>query len=139
MKKFIEKHKDIIHGVIGSVDRIIFKGYSNLSNAQSMENYLSYKGILIKDFKKYVMKLSTAVKEHGLLMAQKYNRPYFKPEKKYDKEERAREIAERDNITNGLVCVLSAMESSPTFKMIPGEKRPKLINCSIPHLKQKTN
>ena len=67
-------------------------------------------------------------------MAQKNERPYIKSGKKFNKEKRAKEISQKDNITQGLVCVISAMESSPTFKMIPGEKRPKLINASIPQL-----
>lgn len=134
MKKFIEKHNDNIHGVLSCVDRIIFKGYSSLSWSKNMEDFLTYNGMLIKDFKNYAITLSKQLREHGLNTALNSGRPYFRPEGKYNKEDRAREIAERDNITNGLVCVISAMESSPTFKMIPGENRPKLINTSIPCL-----
>ena len=99
-----------------------------------MENYLSQKGVLLKDFKKYAISISRVIKEHALGMAQKNDRPYIKPGKKFNKEKKAKQIAQKDNITQGLVCVISAMESSPTFKMIPGEKRPKLINASIPQL-----
>ena len=99
-----------------------------------MENYLSEKGVLLKDFKKYAISISTVIKEHALRVAQKNERPYIKSGKKFNKEKRAKEISQKDNITQGLVCVISAMESSPTFKMIPREKRPKLINASIPQL-----
>ena len=134
MKKFIDKHADNIHGVLNCFDRIIFKGYSPFSWAKNMEEHMTYNGMLIKDFKKYATGLSEEVRKHGLETAQAHGRPYFRPEGKYDKEERARKIAMRDRITEGLVCVMSAMESSPTFKMVPGKGRPKLINASIPQL-----
>ncbi|MDD5596898.1 MAG: hypothetical protein PHV82_03070 [Victivallaceae bacterium] len=134
MNKFVEAHADNIHAEISCVDRIIFKGYSSLSWADNMESYLSYNNILIKDFKKYAQSLSHRLRDHGLSMAHKLDRPYFKPSGKYNKEELAREIAAKDNITSGLVAVMSAIEASPTFKMVPGEGRPKLINASIPQL-----
>ena len=45
------------------------------------------------------------------------------------KEDRARYIAERDNITQGLVCVMRALEPCQSFKMVPGKGRPQLINA----------
>ena len=134
MKKFIEMHKDNIHGVLSCVDRIIFKGYSPLSWSKSMEDHMTYNGLLLKDFKSYAQKLSQQLCDYGLETAQKYGRPYFRPEGKYNKEERARETVEKYGISDGLVCVISALENSPTFKMIPGDGRPKLINASVPCL-----
>jgi hypothetical protein len=99
-----------------------------------MEKYLACNGMLIKDFKNYALVLSGQLREHALQTALNSNRPYFPPEGKYDKEERAQAIAARDGITTGLVCVMSALESSPTFKMVPGENRPRLINASRPCL-----
>lgn len=134
MNKFVEAHESNIHAEISSVDRIIFKGYSSLSWVENMERYLSHNNILFKDFKIHTQKLSHRLRDHGLSLAQKGNRPYFKPSGKYDKEGRAREIAARDGIETGLVAVMSALESSPTFKMIPGEGRPRLVAESIPQL-----
>jgi len=134
MQKFIEAHKDNIHGSISCVDRIIFKGYSFLSWAENMEKYLSHNGVLLKDFKNFALRLSGTIKSHGLETALQSGRPYLKPCGKLDKEDKARDIAQKDNITEGLICVISAMESSPTFKMIPSKDRPKLINTSIPQL-----
>ena len=134
MNKFIEVNGNNIYGEISCVDRIIFKGYSFLSWTDSMTNYLSHRNILLKDFKKYTQQLSHRLRDYGLQLAQASGRPYFVPSGKYNKEERAREIAEKDNITTGLVAVMSALEASPTFKMIPGEGRPRLIPASIPQL-----
>jgi len=134
MNKFIENHADNIHAEISCVDRIIFKGHSYLSWVENMESYLSCQGVLIKDFKPYTRELSKRLRDHGLKLALEAKRPYFKPSGKYNKEERAREIVAQDNISEGLVAVMSAMEASPTFKMVPGEGRPRLVNASIPQL-----
>ncbi len=132
MEKFIGKHADNIHGVLNCFDRVIFKGYNPLSWSKNMEEHMSHNGILLKDFKKYATGLSEQMRKHGLETAQRHGRPYFRPEGKYDKEERAREIAERDEIMDGLVCVMSAMESSPTFKMVAeADKHVDTVSVSV--------
>lgn len=50
-----------------------------------MENYLSQEKMLLKDFKKYAISISTVIKEHALRVAQK-NRLYIKLWKKFNKE-----------------------------------------------------
>lgn len=134
MEKFIAAHQDNIHGVISCVDRIIFKGYSPLSWTDSMMKYLNYNNLLIKDFKSHAQALSHRLRDHGKAVAAQYGRPYFPPEGKYDKENRAREIIERDHIDSGLVAVMAARESSPTFQMVGGVGRPRLVPASIPQL-----
>jgi hypothetical protein len=67
MRKFIDAHEDNIHGVLSSVDRIIFKGHSSLSWVKNMEDHLSRAGILIKDFKCYAMRLSQKLRVHWLI------------------------------------------------------------------------
>src|SRR5205807_1325596 len=42
------------------------------------------------------------------------------------KDELAQKIAQRDNITQGLICIFSTLELCPTFKVVPGEGRPHL-------------
>jgi hypothetical protein len=42
--------------------------------------------VLLKDFKKYAISISTIIKEHALAVAQKNERPYIKPGKKFNKE-----------------------------------------------------
>lgn len=134
MEKFIELHQDHIHGVISCFDRMIFHGHSSLGWSDNAEWFLSENNILIKDFKNYAKKLSHTLRDHALETAHRFKRPYFTPEGRYNKEERARKIMERDAITDGLVAVFSAMEKSPSFKMVPGKGRPRLKRDQIPQL-----
>ena len=57
-------------------------------------------------------------------MAEKAGRPYVYLQGVADKEDTAKWIAERDGMTQGLVCVLSAVEPCQSFKLVPGKGRP---------------
>ena len=54
------------------------------------------------------------------------DRPYRHLPRAERMEENARELAQRDGITEGLVCVYGAMETCRTFRVHYGEGRPKL-------------
>jgi len=129
MKNFIEKHTRKITGTIACFDRLIFKGYLPISWAESMERFMASQGLLIKDFKTFVIKQSEQLKQHGKMIAEAAGRPYIPLTGRERKEEKARSIAKRDNITQGLICVFTAVEACQSFKMVPGEKRPRLINA----------
>jgi hypothetical protein len=129
MNRFIDKHTRKITGTIACFDRIIFKGYLPVSWAESMERFITSQGLLIKDFRSFVLKQSERLKQHGRGIAEATGRPYIHLSRGERKEEEARSIAKRDNITQGLICVFTAVEACQSFKMVPGEKRPRLINA----------
>ena len=109
MKHFIEKHKDIIKGVISCFGRVVFKGHLPLGWAKAMEQLLQRQGLLIKDFKNFVEKHWEQIKNEARNIAVNGGRPY-EPAKNYqDKDDTARDIAKRDGITEGLVCILTAV------------------------------
>jgi hypothetical protein len=130
MRNFTDKHTGKISGTIACFDRIIFKGYLPISWAESMEGFMASQGLLIKDFKRFVLKQSERVKQHARAIADGAGRPFIHLNGRQRKEEKARAIASRDGITEGLICVLSAVEASRSFKMVPGEKRPRLVNAA---------
>jgi hypothetical protein len=59
-------------------------------------------------------------------MAAKYNRPYQYLPKHIRKDEEARRIAQELNITSGLVCVFSELETCLSFKIAWGIGRPRI-------------
>jgi hypothetical protein len=128
MKNFIDKHTAKITGKIACFDRIIFKGYLPISWAENMQRFLMAQGLLIKDFKMFVTKHSEQIKQHAKAMAAKNHRPYLHINGQVRKEEIARQIAKRDNISEGLICVLAAVEACQSFKLAYGQNRPQLIN-----------
>ena len=129
MKEFIDKHTRKINGTIACFDRILFKGYLPISWAENMQRFILDQGLLFKDFKMFVTKHSERIKQHAKATAEKSERPYIHLNGRVRKEEKAREIANRDGITEGLICVLSAVESCQSFKLAYGENRPRLVNA----------
>jgi hypothetical protein len=88
---------------------------------------LSYTNVLLKDFKSYAMGLTDRIKESTQRVAEQSGRPVeYLASSGIRKEEYAREIAERDDVTSGLVCVLSAVEPCMTFTVGPNRQAKKL-------------
>jgi hypothetical protein len=73
--------------------------------------FLSSQHVLLKDYGKFVQRLSHEISEHGKAFAAQLGRPYqYLTSSSLSKEQLAREIMERDHIKRGLVCVFAAVE-----------------------------
>lgn len=130
MKDFLDKHRDLIVGTLSCPDRIILKGYlRSLTYAEGMERFLSSRGVLIKDFGKFVEEHSDRVKLHAQQMATDARVPYEYLQGHERKEQRARAIAGARRIREGLVCVFSALEPCQSFKIVRGKRRPRLVRA----------
>ena len=127
MKRFVEKHQAKITGTLSCFDRLLFKGHLPLGWAEAMEGFIARQGLRIKDFKRLVMQASEQVKAHARGMAEKAGRPYIHLNGPVRKEDRARAIARRDGISDGLVCILAAVEACQSFKLAYGPRRPRIV------------
>jgi len=117
VERFCLRHKSRIVGILSGFDRVLFKGYTgSLHHVGGMARFLSSQRVLLKDFGSYAAGLSARVKEHAQAMAEETGRPFlYVPSSRQSKEEVAREIAERDSITSGLVCILSCVEPCRSY------------------------
>lgn len=130
VKDFVDQYSEKITGVVSCFDRILFKGYLPLGFGTAMERFISNQGLLLKDFKRFVTTHSETIKAHAEAMANKRERPFlYLDRNNVRKEDEARRIAQRDGITRGLVCVFRAVEGCQSFKLVPGEGRPRLLNA----------
>jgi hypothetical protein len=67
--------------------------------------------VLCKDFKNFALRVSAEICHHGESLAARSGRPYeYFSSPAVKKEPRARELMERDQIKQGLVCVFAAVE-----------------------------
>jgi hypothetical protein len=117
-------------GMISVFDRIIFKGYLPFSYPAAAEDFLSRQGVLIKDFRTFTSYHTEALKTHAEKIARDANRPYEYHRNKIRKEDYARELAMRDAITEGLVCVIARNEENRSFGLRYGKGRPVLVKNS---------
>ncbi|HZI77316.1 MAG TPA: hypothetical protein VFD73_25400, partial [Gemmatimonadales bacterium] len=122
MKSFIDLHGDSIAGVINTFDRMIFKGHFNSFFPEgAFGRYLSRRGILLKDAAGFFEAETQRIRDHVVSLAAAAGRPveYLAGASTHRsgpcKEARARAIAERDGVSEGLVCVLSVLEPCRSF------------------------
>ena len=95
-----------------------------------MEVFLNRQGVLFKDFKAFAIACSETLKEHAVQTARNAKRPFVYLNSPIRKEEQAREIAARDGVTHGLVCVFSIVEACQSFKLRYGDGKPRLTSST---------
>src|SRR3954471_13215908 len=133
MNGFVDLHGESITGVIETFDRVIFKGHLNgFFPDGAFGRYLSRRGILLKDAGPFFEAETQRIRDHVVSLAAAAGRPveYLAGASTHrsgtSKEARARAIAERDGITEGLVCVLSVVEPCRSFAVAPNRQTRRL-------------
>src|SRR6266404_1786250 len=128
MERFLKRHEDRIVGTITGFDRVLFRGtLRSISHCKGMGIFLSSQGVLLKDFAAFAQQQSQEVGEHAKAFAAKLGRPYqYLDSPSLAKEQLAREIMERDQISKGLICVLAAVESCQTIT-VRGDRQSKQL------------
>jgi hypothetical protein len=141
MNGFVDLHGASITSVIETFDRVIFKGHLNgFFPDGAFGRYLSRRGILLKDAGPFFEAETQRIRDHVVSLAAAAGRPveYLAGSSTHrsgtSKEARARAIAERDGVAQGLVCVLwspaARSRSCPTGR--PGAWRCGRANaCTI--------
>ena len=119
MERFLKRHQNRVIGSIAGFDRVLFGGtLRSISYVEGLEIFLTIQRVLFKDFGQFVEKLSARIKVHAESYALKHKRPYrYIESSRLSKEEIAREIMNRDQITQGLICVLTCIEPCQTFSL----------------------
>lgn len=119
MQDFIDKHNKDIVCTLSGLDRLVLVGYLQiLCHVPGVMDWLKRSGVLFKDFGRFVEEKTQQLKEASLAEARRLQRPIeYLSSPKISKEERAQEIAERDGIDQGLICVLTAVEPCMSFEV----------------------
>jgi hypothetical protein len=74
--------------------------------------------------KPFLLETAERVKDHAVAMAQKHGRPLEYLASNIRKEDKARQLAQRDGVTEGLVCIFSILEPCRAFSFRFHEGRP---------------
>lgn len=117
MQAFVQKHRDDVTGSLSGFDRLVFRGTLRfLAYVGGMKAFLWAAQVLLKDFALFVAKVTQQIKDAALAIPQKAGRPIvYLQSADTRKEDVARGIAERDGITNGLICTLTCVEPCKSF------------------------
>lgn len=119
MKSFIVRHRDVVTGVLSGFDRLRFRGVLRwLCYADGLGKGLNAMGVRLVDFGEFCTGLSKRIRETAQRIADEAGRPReYLASPAESKEARAREIAARDGIREGLICVLHAVEPCRSFRL----------------------
>ena len=113
MTAFIRQHAQSVIGILRGWDRLRFRGTVRmLANLTGMKDFLSYTRHRLKDFGDYAQEVSRQVRAASLAAAESVGRPVVHLDSPLVNKERiALDIARRDNVTEGLIAVVTAVES----------------------------
>ena len=113
MKEFIKVHGNCIQGVLHGFDRVVFRGtLRSISYAEGLAKYMNRYGIWLKEFDRWAQRCTQRLNGRIEAYARRVRRPViYLNSSSINKEQRARTIAQEDGITDGLVCVLTCVES----------------------------
>jgi hypothetical protein len=112
MDAFVTRYAKHIDCTLDGFDRLVFRGSLRmLCFVEGLAAFLSGAGILLKEFGDRAQTMTKRLKEASLAEAERLGRPVeYLASAATRKEDAARAIAERDGITDGLVCVLTCVE-----------------------------
>ncbi|MFH1114780.1 MAG: hypothetical protein V1792_12765, partial [Pseudomonadota bacterium] len=119
MKTFLHKYAADVIGVLNGFDRLVFRGtLRHIVYPDGMMAYLRGARVLLKDFAKHVLKVSARLKEASITAASNSCRPFiYLPSSRTDKEQVALQVADKDEIKQGLICVLGCVEICFSFEI----------------------
>jgi len=124
MGAFEDVHRDRITGSLAMFDRMIFKGHlSGLYKRDAARCFLWSQGVLLKDFTAYAKASTERIANNARKLVTDAGRPVISFDhvktrnRTQHKDELAQSIAERDGISTGIVCLISAVESCFSFQV----------------------
>jgi hypothetical protein len=129
MERFIQKYDREVMGISRGFDRLVLRGTLRaLAVTCGMMDFLWRMGVLLKEFGQYVETTTSQLKAASLETALRLGRPIrYLPSSQLRKETIARQIAEADGITDGLICVLTCVEPCVSYEIHRDKIKKKLV------------
>jgi hypothetical protein len=118
METLIDRYQEKIAGVLTCTDRVVITGtLPVLSNNKSMTSYLYTQGIRIFDYPKFAEPFRNQLRENTERLAKENHIEIeFVRKSETRKEKIISELLEKRGLQSGLVHILSAMETCPTYE-----------------------
>ena len=128
MQEFIAKFGSLIQGVLTGADRLVLRGSLRaIQYPLGMKGYLWHKQVPLTGFGRHAEQVTEQIKRASLDEAKRLGRPVqYLWSSKADKKKIAEQVAIRDQIEQGLICVLSCVEPCLSFDVGPNRETKKL-------------
>jgi hypothetical protein len=129
MKRFIERFRSSILGVLSGFDRLMFRGHlEGLVYPKGLMNYLWERRVLWKDFASWAKERTDALKARTEEDAARLGQEVVRIARPSDKKEKlARKVQLTQGITDGTVAFFSCLEPCQIWKVRGNRKARKLV------------
>ncbi len=119
MLSFLARFAALVRGVLSGFDRLFFCGsLRRLSHCRGLQHYLWHNRIPDTDFAAHSLEVSARLEEASLRQAHLQGREIrYLNSAQLSKEDIARDIAARDHIKSGLICVLRSVDPCMSFQI----------------------
>lgn len=119
MQSFLRIHEANIKGVLSGFDRIRFLGtFRVLSAIPGLFTWMNEQRVLLKEFRSFSLGLTDKLRQSVESVAAAAGQSIrYLASSMLSKEELVRELLRRENIQEGLVCVLSCVEPCRSFEI----------------------
>ena len=124
MGVFEDLHRERVIGSLAMFDRMIFTGYlTRLYARENVRCFLWTQGVALKDFTPWAKATTERIANNARRVATEARRPVISfdhvktPNRAQRKDDLAKTIAERDGVTEGVVCLISAVEPCMSFQV----------------------
>jgi hypothetical protein len=129
---FLTKFGKDVTAVLAGFDRLRFRATLRMLFVPAiMERYLGYCHVLIKDFKTFAEATTAKVKAAAYAATEAAGRPaLYLSSPELSKEDKARQIARDDQITQGLIALFSATEPCLSYS-VRGDAKTRQIHLVL--------
>lgn len=126
MKKFLQRHGEQILGVLSGFDRIRLRGTLRLlATAGGVVSWLRLQGLPVEKFLEVTQSMTKRLCRRTEKLAEAAGRPVIYLAERTDKEELVQTIRrEQGAAENGLIAVLSAVESVSSYTLYRSRTKP---------------
>jgi len=116
---FLAQHQADVMGVLSGFDRLRLRGtLRSLYHPSVLLQYLVLCQVMLKGFRNYALNLTGRILKRAEQMAQAANRPCeYLSSTRISKEDRARQIAQKDSVDKGLIAILRCVEPCRTYEV----------------------
>lgn len=128
MYEFIRKHEPRILGTLSGWDRVRFRGTMRLLCAvRGLTSWLTDRQVRFSEFKQFSLDLTAQLKASVEQLAAAAGRPIqYVASCALSKEDLVQELLRRENISEGVVCILSCVEPCRSFQIMRDPQKNKV-------------
>jgi hypothetical protein len=119
VQQFLDQNREQIVGVLEGYDRLLFRGsLQSISYTQGLDKFLGAHGIRYTEFGSFAEGLTKRLLDHAEQIAQAAGRPNeYLASPSIRKDQKVNQMAEKDGVTDGLICVLRCVEPCKSYSI----------------------